>query len=186
MIEIFKYDDITLGVTPIEADPDRTRTEREHAAVRAIIARFFGVDARIGHSDTGAPYLVGREDISLTVSHSRDYAAVAFSSERTIGVDIEQWREQLLRVAPRVLSESEMAVYGVSSDLLLRAWTMKEALYKAALTPGLDFRRDITLPSHPASTAATVAGRPYTIIATLTIAPDTLTLVAEDKGQSSI
>lgn len=179
MIEIFKYDDITLGVTPIEADPDRTRTEREHAAVGDIIARFFGADARVGHRDSGAPYLVGREDISLSVSHSRDYAAVAFSSERTIGVDIEQWREQLLRVAPRVLSESEMAVYGVSSDLLLRAWTMKEALYKAALTPGLDFRRDITLPSHPASTAATVTGRPYTIIATLTIAPDTLTLVAE-------
>lgn len=179
MIEIFKYDDITLGITPIEADPGRTRTEREHAAVGDIIARFFGVDARIGHRDTGAPYLVGREDISLTVSHSRDYAAVAFSTRRTIGIDIEQWREQLLRVAPRVLSESEMAVYGVSSDLLLRAWTMKEALYKAALTRGLDFRRDIMLPSHPASTAATVAGRPYTIIATLTIAPDTLTLVAE-------
>lgn len=179
MIEIFKYDDITLGITPIEADPGRTRTEREHAAVGNIIARFFGVDASIGHSDTGAPYLVGREDISLTVSHSRDYAAVAFSAERTVGVDIEQWREQLLRVAPRVLSESEMAVYGISSDLLLRAWTMKEALYKAALTPGLDFRRDIMLPPHPASTAATVAGRPYTIIATLTIAPHILTLVAE-------
>lgn len=179
MIEIFKYDDITLGITPIEADPGRTRTEREHVAVGDIIARFFGVDARIGHRDTGAPYLVGREDISLTVSHSRDYAAVAFSAERTIGVDIEQWREQLVRVAPRVLSESEMAIYGVSSDLLLRAWTIKEALYKAALTPGLDFRRDIMLPPHPASTAATVSGRPYTIIATLTIAPDTLTLVAE-------
>lgn len=179
MIEIFKYDDITLGITPIEADPGRTRTEREHAAVGAIIARFFGAEAIVGHRDTGAPYLVGREDISLTVSHSRDYAAVAFSTRRTIGVDIEQWREQLLRVAPRVLSESEMAVYGVSSNLLLRAWTMKEALYKAALTPGLDFRRDIMLPPHPASTAATVAGRPYTIIATLTIAPHTLTLVAE-------
>lgn len=179
MIEIFKYDDITLGVTPIEADPDRTRTERERAAVGDIIARFFGADARVGHHDSGVPYLVGREDISLSVSHSRDYAAIAFSIRRTIGVDIEQWREQLVRVAPRVLSESEMAVYGVSSDLLLRAWTMKEALYKAALTPGLDFRRDIALPSDPASTAATATGRPYTIIASLTIAPDTLTLVAE-------
>lgn len=179
MIEVFKYDDITLGVAPITADAGQTRAEREHAAVGDIIARFFGVDARVGHRDSGAPYLVGREDISLTVSHSRDYAAVAFSAAHTVGVDIEQWREQLVRVAPRVLSESEMAVYGVSSNLLLRAWTMKEALYKAALTPGLDFRRDITLPSHPASTAATVAGRPYTIIATLTIAPHTLTLVAE-------
>ncbi len=179
MIEVFKYDDITLGVTPIEADPGRTRTEREHAAVGAIIARFFGADAIVGHRDTGAPYLVGREDISLTVSHSRDYAAVAFSTRRTIGIDIEQWREQLVRVAPRVLSESEMAVYGVSSDLLLRAWTMKEALYKAALTPALDFRRDIMLPPHPASTAATVGGRPYTIIATLPLATNTLTLVAE-------
>ena len=98
---------------------------------------------------------------------------------RTVGVDIEQWREQLVRVAPRVLSESEMAVYGASSDLLLRAWTMKETLYKAALTPGLDFRRDIVLPPHPTSTAATVAGRPFTIITTLPLATNTLTLVAE-------
>lgn len=180
MIEVFKYDNITLGVTPIEADPGRTRTEREHAAVGDIIARFFGADACVGHRDSGAPYLVGREDISLTISHSRDYAAVAFSAERTVGVDIEQWREQLVRVAPRVLSESEMAVYSATPALLLRAWTMKEALYKAALTPGLDFRRDIMLPPNPASTDATVAGRPYTIIATLTIAPDTLTLVAEE------
>lgn len=179
MIEVFKYDDITLGVTPIGADPDRTCTEREHAAVRAIIARFFGTDAIVGHRDTGAPYLVGREDINLTVSHSRDYAAVAFSAAHTVGVDIEQWREQLVRVAPRVLSESEMAVYGASSDLLLRAWTMKEALYKAALTPGLDFRRDIVLPPHPTSTAATVAGRPFTIITTHPLATNTLTLVAE-------
>lgn len=179
MIEVFKYDNITLGVTPIKADPGRTRTERERAAVRAIITHFFGADTIVGHRDTGAPYLVGREDISLTISHSRDYAAVAFSSERSVGVDIEQWREQLMRVAQRVLSESEMAAYGASGALLLRAWTMKEALYKAALTPGLDFRRDIALPPHPASTAATVAGRPYTIIATLTIAPDTITLVAE-------
>lgn len=179
MIEVFKYDDITLGVAPILADAGQTRAERERAAVSVIVAHFFGSNAGIGHRESGAPYLVGHEDISLTISHSRDYAAVAFSAVRTVGVDIEQWREQLVRVAPRVLSESEMAVYGASSDLLLRAWTMKETLYKAALTPGLDFRRDIVLPPHPTSTAATVAGRPFTIITTLPLATNTLTLVAE-------
>lgn len=181
MVEVFKYGDITLGVTPIEAGQGHTRSERERSAVETIVTRFFGKDTHIAHRDSGAPYLTGHEDISLSISHSRHYAAAAFSAERTVGVDIEQWREQLERIAPRVLSQAEMSVYTATPALLLRAWTLKEALYKAALTPGLDFRRDIKLPLSLTSAEATVKGRPFTITATPAIGDNTLTLVAAQR-----
>ncbi len=75
------------------------------------------------------------------------------------------------------MSENELAAY-TSDALLLRAWTMKEALYKAALTPGLDFRRDITLPIPPDSEKATAGGRLFSIVATIVRHDFTLTAVA--------
>jgi phosphopantetheinyl transferase (holo-ACP synthase) len=49
-----------------------------------------------------------------------------------------------------------MAVYSATPEGLLQAWTLKEALYKAALTPGLDFREQIALPLDPGTKKARV------------------------------
>ena len=69
-----------------------------------------------------------------------------------MGIDAERLdREQVLRVRDKFLSDEEKAI--VSEDSLeanIIAWTSKEALYKAAMTEGLDFRNDITIKSLPA------------------------------------
>lgn len=177
-MEIFHYSDITLAVAPIAPDVTVSRSERERAVVARMAERLFGPEARIAHHEEGAPYIAGREDMSLSVSHSLGWAAVAFSDCRCVGVDVEQWRDRLTRVAPRVLSPAEMAVYAASPDMLLRAWTLKEALYKAALTPGLDFRADIALPCDAAATTAVVRGERYDIVE-IRVADDyTVSLVA--------
>ncbi len=61
------------------------------------------------------------------------------------------------------MSAEEVGYY---SDSLVKAWTLKEALYKAALTPGLDFRRDIRLPLTPDADAIvmTPAERRFAIV----------------------
>ncbi len=175
------FDDITLLIAPIIRGDSLGRREAESRVVESLVRQAFGPGAVIVHNADGVPSVEahgGDHVASLSVSHSRDYACIAFSARRTVGVDVEQPRDQLRRVAPRVLSYGEMNVYGLSDALLLRAWTLKEALYKAALTPGLDFRADIRLPLDPDSTAASVAGRPFDIV-TVIVAPDhTLSLVA--------
>lgn len=176
MIETVSYGDITLAVCPI-AHSDSDRHKDQNKAVRNLLDASLGTGCRLAHREDGSPYIDG-SGLSISISHSRDYACITFSPSLTVGVDIEQPRTQLRRVAPRVLSDSELAVYGASDSLLLRAWTLKEALYKAALTPGLDFRRDIMLPADAAGTQAEVLGHPYDVIAVIERSDSTIALVS--------
>lgn len=126
----------------IEALAERGR-DAEKAAVLKLVERAFGSDAIYSHDPAGAPLIKGIDSaVHISVSHCRTCAALAVS-DRPVGIDVETEREQLQRVAPRVLSADELEYYG---DRLLQAWTLKEALYKASHTPGLDFRANIHLP----------------------------------------
>ena len=156
--------ELRVVVAQIDRSSSDKRPERERLTVNAIISKYIGPDARLSHAPSGRPLLEHADGMHISISHSADYVAVTFGMCEAIGIDVEQPRAQLARVAPRVLSDTELAVYGDSESLLLKAWTLKEALYKAALTEGIDFRRDIILPSAPDDTRATVCGRPFDII----------------------
>lgn len=170
--------ELRVVVAQIDRSASDKRPERERLTVNAIISKYIGPDARLGHAPSGRPLLEHADGLYISISHSADYVAVAFGMCEAIGIDVEQPRAQLARVAPRVLSDTELAVYGDSESLLLKAWTLKEALYKAALTEGVDFRRDITLPLSPDDTRATVCGRPFDVIHTDETAVRTVSVVA--------
>ena len=177
MIDIPHFGDITLLVTNIDRRDGETRRDAERRATDALIRHALGDCVTLNHLSSGAPCLEG-SDMSISISHSCHYAAIALSPNNHIGIDIEEPRAQLRKVAERVLSESELEAYSTSDAMLLRAWTLKEALYKAALTPGLDFRRDIHLPLPPSSTLATVLNRHYNIITILSTHTFILSMVA--------
>lgn len=101
-------------------------------AVDRLVARAAGNDARVIHDPDGAPLLVG-SPLNISISHSRNFAAVAVDPDRRIGVDIEEPRlEQLRRVISKFLNPDELPYWG---DRLLQAWTCKEAVFKAAGIP---------------------------------------------------
>lgn len=176
MITTENFGDIILAVCSIDHE-GVSRREAEAKAVGRLLSVVVGSDCHIIHNSDGAPSIDG-SDLKISISHSRDYACIAVSPSRIIGVDIEQPRDQLRRVAARVLSAEELDVYGESDALLLCAWTLKEALYKAALTPGVDFRRDISLPLDSDSRMAHVLDLTYNILSVKIYSDHTLTLVA--------
>ncbi len=137
---------VTVYYTPIECN-EQPRRQREVCAVARLATAALGAGVSIEHNADGAPFVPGC-DKPVSVSHSRLLAALAVGSQphSRIGIDAEEMRPQLARVAPRVLSNSELAMYSRLPDGLLRAWTLKEALYKAAGIKGLDFASDIKLP----------------------------------------
>ena len=142
----------------IEQSPS-PRREREEAAVVRMVERVFGAGARRVHDALGAPLIMlpdgNRCKEYVSLSHSRRTAALAVSSRR-IGIDIEEERPQLGRVAARVLSDDELKQYLQLPHGLLRAWTLKEALFKAsrALTDAeIDFARQLHLPTPGDATA---------------------------------
>lgn len=118
---------------PTDANSRADARRRERAAVEVLVRHAFGPDERLGHRADGSPLLEGHPDVCVSVSHSTRMAALAVA-DVAVGIDIEEPRAALLRVGPRFLTEAERALYPTLADLL-RAWTLKEAAFKA-LRPG--------------------------------------------------
>lgn len=139
----------------IADDLSLNRHERETMAVNGLIKEAFGDavsdDLKVGHDPNGAPHIEGRPDIHISISHSIDTCVLAVSDE-PIGIDIETARQQLRRVAAKFLTPEEHTRYSDITDedsgmaFLLKAWTAKEAVFKAALIPDLVLS-DISLAS---------------------------------------
>ncbi len=116
----------------------------------------------IGHFRNGAPFLVG-EIGRISITHTGRFLAVAtlpdtpevdlsvFSERAAMGIDAERAdREQTLRVREKFLSDDELQMIDKEDvKMNVMAWTAKEALYKAAMQEGLDFKNDIRILSLP-------------------------------------
>lgn len=154
---------ISILTTPILNPGNGKQRAAELEASASLARRVAGPEAVIDHYADGAPFIPG-SPLHISLSHCRSLAVMAVSSEPNIGVDAEIWREQLHRVAHKFLSPDDMPLWSESQQLLLLAWTIKEAVYKAARTPGLPLI-DIALP-HPQSSpmvATTPDGRAWLI-----------------------
>ena len=126
--------DIYVERIQFVARVDRRRAECE--AVGRLVRRVFGDEAVLSHRSDGAPFIEGFGGY-ISISHGAGLAVLAVSALRPIGVDVECWRDSLLTVAPRVLDEAELQACGDDRMALLRAWTAKEAIFKAAGVEGL-------------------------------------------------
>ncbi|MDE6526252.1 MAG: 4'-phosphopantetheinyl transferase superfamily protein [Muribaculaceae bacterium] len=127
-----------IYITAIEQSPlglRHRRREREEAAVAALVTEAFGHNAVRRHDAAGAPVIYigdSEADCRISLSHSPHYAVLAVGRRVSdIGVDIEEPRASLAKVTGRILSVDEQRRC-LTDDDCLRAWTLKEALYKAA------------------------------------------------------
>lgn len=130
------------------------RRQREIIASHLMIKEIFNNKVSINHNENGVPILNGANGY-ISISHSATEIVIAFNPNHRIGIDIENWRQQLINVKSRFLSQHEIEIYD-SPRLLLQAWTIKEALYKVAQSPGISLDSDILLPSSLNSNIAKV------------------------------
>lgn len=154
-------DDITqLLIDATEEDLQyiaNVKSESRRAEIlttRALIRNSLGDNVSLSHSEDGSPILVG-SNLNVSISHCKGMAVIATHPNKRIGIDIERWRNTLLKVKSKFLSQEEMEYYA-SPDDILKAWTCKEAVYKAANCQGADFAKDIKLPLSNIDNIATV------------------------------
>jgi 4'-phosphopantetheinyl transferase len=86
----------------------------------------------------GKPWLKGYGH-HVSLSHSFPYVAAQLHVARAVGIDIEQPKPKLLRIAPRILSSAEVADAGDNLVKNCVYWCAKEALYKIYGRRGLSF-----------------------------------------------
>lgn len=132
---------------------DRARFIAARAALRAILARYLGLDGAslaFTYGPHGKPALgdpVGEVDVHFNLSHSDELALVAVTRRCPIGIDLEAVRpfKNVEYVPERIFSARELAEFqdlrpSLREPAFFNAWTRKEALVKAT---GLGFSTDV-------------------------------------------
>lgn len=97
--------------------------------VKAILANMNKVFNGIQKDEYGKPHLI-RCDHHISLSHSFPYAAAIVHSENTVGIDIERPQPKLKAIAPKFLSQNELAEAADDKKKLCIYWSAKEVLYK--------------------------------------------------------
>lgn len=95
-------------------------------------------DFDLFYDESGKPHLQDGKHISI--SHSFDFAALALSNEN-IGIDIEQVKEKVLRIAPRFMETWHLENL-TQQDQMKKAtviWGTKEAIFKVKNEVGISF-----------------------------------------------
>lgn len=162
---------VEIYAAPLTAPSRGSRRQVETATAGALVQSVFGTGASIIHLPSGAP-LLSRPDTdsvpAISISHSSSTLILAIGyCDGAIGVDIETPRPNLQRVAGRFLRSEELGMHDTSLPTLLRAWTAKEAAFKAIGVEGImlaDFllssdASEATLPDHAG--APSIAIRHY-------------------------
>ncbi len=118
----------------------------EWLAWRAAARERLGREITITYDDNGAPALEQSRGC-LGVSHTRGWVAVIWSPNRC-AVDIEHTSRDVSRTAARFISDEERGLEDSADPLFpISVWCAKEALYKFAGMPGLDFLADLRIAS---------------------------------------
>jgi 4'-phosphopantetheinyl transferase len=95
------------------------------AVMKSLQRNFQGITK----DEFGKPYLTGY-DLQLSLSHSFPYVAVLVDEKGSVGIDLEQPKEKLLRIASRVHHENELMDLGTDIVKHCIYWCAKESLIK--------------------------------------------------------
>ncbi|MFA5469173.1 MAG: 4'-phosphopantetheinyl transferase superfamily protein [Bacteroidales bacterium] len=126
----------------------------EFVSVRKL-AQAMGINpSDIVYTVSGKPIIKAVPETYISISHSRNYAAFIVSGQASVGIDLEEYSDRILRIRSRFMNEEEelklskvlsKQTHSARAELcaLYIHWCAKEAMFKALDIPGLDFKQDL-------------------------------------------
>ncbi|MBI1768852.1 MAG: 4'-phosphopantetheinyl transferase superfamily protein [Bacteroidetes bacterium] len=106
--------------------------------------RFFG----IRKDGFGKPFLE-KYPHHISLSHSFPFVAAQIDHDDPVGIDLEQPRNKLLNIAPRIMSPAELKDAGTDVIKHCVYWCAKETMFKIHGTGGLHFNNQLNvMPFH--------------------------------------
>ncbi|SRR5258708_24434842 len=105
----------------------------------------------------GKPFL-DQNSHHISLSHAYPYVAAQIDFQ-AVGIDVEQPKEKLLRIAPRVLNKKEVEDAGNDITKICIYWCAKEALYKIHGKGGISFSRHLNIEPFEMKQAGPLTGK---------------------------
>ncbi len=100
-------------------------------ASRYLVNEMLGGNSTIEKDANGKPVLKNSE-AHVSISHTQQFAAVMFSKNKAVGIDLENINPKVERIAHKFLREDEINAIDEEEKIgkLILYWSAKEALYK--------------------------------------------------------
>ena len=132
-----------LAGLPVACSEQR---RRERLAVRVLLSRLCGNNARIVYDAAGKPVLEGAVGF-ISISHTRGYALLAHSPELSFGIDVELLSRDASSAARRFMRADDIAALEpvVAKKAILLRWCVCEALFKFVGNVGGTYRDNVFL-----------------------------------------
>lgn len=106
----------------------------------------------------GKPFFKGN-DFHLSLSHSFPYVAALVDLGGPVGIDLEQPKEKLLRIAHRILHEGELINAGTDVVKHTVYWCAKETLIKVHGQKDLTFAENLIIDGFELAAEGNIRGR---------------------------
>ena len=111
-------------------------------SVRMLLQHIGYNDFDLYYDAFGKPHLTDGKHISI--SHSHTFSAIAIS-DQPIGLDVEQVKEKILKIASRFMDVSHLENLSETEKMKKATviWGIKESIFKIKNTEGISFRNHI-------------------------------------------
>lgn len=131
------YEDELIKLT----NPKR---QREFLLIRQMLNELRREECKLQYDETGKPFVANGE-FRLSISHSKDHAALIVHDSREVGIDIETPSDRVLKVSKRFLNKDEQEFIGDDTTAMMIVWSAKEALYKIIGKEAVDFAEQLRI-----------------------------------------
>lgn len=125
---------------------DRRKTE--YLAARLLLQALVNKKLEIQYLESGKPKLKNSRQ-NISISHSSDFVVV-FLSTYNIGIDVEDTKRNIKKIASRFLHEKEFLHIKNLTDpqaATVLYWSAKEAIFKCTDERGVQFNKQIFIPN---------------------------------------
>lgn len=161
------YNDITYTVVPLPQAEGCNVRQVEYEGEQQLIRQLWGEEVQLAHTTTGKPYLQGRPDLYISISHTKGWLAMAWSTKAEVGIDIEYIGQRAAQVSERFIGPVERQLLPCHlpfAKSALAVWCAKEAMFKKAGQENVDFLNDMRCLLYPRSLVVRFKGTLYPFI----------------------
>ena len=128
------------------------------ALIKSLLTRWDLEFKGIEKNSFGKPFLANH-GIHVSISHSYPQVAVILHREKNVGIDLEQPKDKLLRIAPRILSPTELQDAGEDVFKHCVYWCAKECLIKIYGKKDLIFSSNLHISAFQMAPSGHLLGR---------------------------
>lgn len=129
-----------------EKGAHESRQEFEARVLAQVLVETVG-EAKLEHTEKGAPFLPQLPELNLSISHSETWFALGFSKTHAVGIDIEAHGTILQKVENYFLTTTELKRFQPTERDLCVLWGAKESVFKVLRGEVTNLKDDIEIVS---------------------------------------